>query len=242
MKINIYISGVLIIMLFACTVAMAGYAQDSIADPPVRHFDKTELEQLGSNDDFFYLDQDRDAEKSRNALEQFGLFLKDILESVFGTRVAQFIFINLDLILITILFILVVFIIFKMNNLTLNKLFYRKQKLKAIRFSGGEDDIDEMDLAALIEEAMKKQDYRLAIRYHYLETLKLLAGLNMIKWNPDKTNHQYINELAGKPEAGIFRQLARVFDYVWYGDFKVSQSGFELVSADFKNFKKQLLR
>ncbi|MEZ5147731.1 MAG: hypothetical protein R2759_11835 [Bacteroidales bacterium] len=136
MKINIYISGVLIIMLFACTVAMAGYAQDSITDPPVRHFDKTELEQLGSNDDFFYLDQDRDAEKSRNALEQFGLFLKDILESVFGTRVAQFIFINLDLILITILFILVVFIIFKMNNLTLNKLFYRKQKLKAIRFSG----------------------------------------------------------------------------------------------------------
>ena len=49
----------------------------------------------------------------------------------------------------------------------------------------------------LIHEAELKNDFNLAIRYLYLQSLKKLSDAELILFSPDKTNKLYVQELSG---------------------------------------------
>jgi len=99
-----------------------------------------------------------------------------------------------------------------------------------------EQIIKESNLDALIEAAIHKNDYRLAVRYYYLKLLKKLIDNQLIDWHPDKTNHDYINELQNTEIQATFKKLTYIYDYVWYGKYYPEKSDFSNIKEQFQNF------
>jgi hypothetical protein len=95
------------------------------------------------------------------------------------------------------------------------------------------------DYGKLIAQATADENYPLAIRYHYLQTLQKLAAKNIIQFTPDKTNYGYVRELAGKPYRDQFAALTNSYEYAWYGKFDISAAMFSGIREKFKQFNNQ---
>jgi hypothetical protein len=96
------------------------------------------------------------------------------------------------------------------------------------------------DYNKLITQAAANKNYRMAIRYHYLQTLQKLALKNAIQFAPEKTNYQYITELSGKPYKDQFVALTINYEYAWYGGFDMNEIIFAKIQNNFKQFNSQL--
>jgi len=88
----------------------------------------------------------------------------------------------------------------------------------------------------LINEAVANKDYRLAIRYMYLQTLHNLSTRNLIELSPEKTNSHYIHELRSSPSHREFASLTRSYEYAWYGKFEMDETQFNQLQNYFKQF------
>ena len=82
------------------------------------------------------------------------------------------------------------------------------------------------DFDQLIDTAIKKEDFRLAIRYVYLNTLYILSSKGLIKLKDYKSPYDYEGELRSELVES-YRQIARLFEYVWYGDFEVGEEEYK---------------
>lgn len=96
------------------------------------------------------------------------------------------------------------------------------------------------DYSKLIMQATGNKNYRLATRYHYLQTLQKLALKNAIQFAPEKTNHQYIVELFGKPYKDEFISLTLHYEYAWYGGFDLTEVIFAKIQNNFKQFNSKV--
>ena len=85
----------------------------------------------------------------------------------------------------------------------------------------------------MISKAENQQDYRLAIRYHFLRMLKTLTDKNLIDWNPEKTNRDYISEISASELKEQFKDASRIFDYVWYGEFSINETEYKTYKDKF---------
>lgn len=96
------------------------------------------------------------------------------------------------------------------------------------------------DIDQLLNRALAKKDFRLAIRYYYLLLLKLLGQKEYIDWEPQKTNLDYVNELKRKDLKTHFGQITRLYDYIWYGGFIIDETNYLKAEAPFSKLKKTL--
>ncbi|MEP6595186.1 MAG: hypothetical protein ABJA71_04530 [Ginsengibacter sp.] len=92
----------------------------------------------------------------------------------------------------------------------------------------------------MINDAVINKDFRLAIRYLYLQTLQMLSLAGLIQFSPDKTNYEYVNELSGKIHQNEFASLTLNYEYVWYGNFNIDQGIFKRLQKDFKQYHQKL--
>lgn len=92
------------------------------------------------------------------------------------------------------------------------------------------------DYSKLIAKAEFNNNYRLAVRYHYLQTLQKLAAKGSIQFTADKTNYQYVKELFDKPYKNEFARLTLAYEYAWYGEFVMDKTMFMAIQTNFKNF------
>jgi hypothetical protein len=101
-----------------------------------------------------------------------------------------------------------------------------------------ETNLQEADVDGFLQKSLTDQDYRLSIRLYYLSIIKELSLKNIIKWKKDKTNGHYLREMrAGKhPQLKEFRNVTRIFEYVWYSNMAFDKGQFQEVSVDFKDF------
>ncbi|OIQ22991.1 DUF4129 domain-containing protein [Lacinutrix sp. MedPE-SW] len=170
----------------------------------------------------------------RNGLMKF-------FEWLFGGSKAEgivwFIFRVLPYILLGILIFLLIRFFLKVNS---RNLIYGEQNKATINFTDEEQIIKNEDINALITEAIKQNDYRLAIRYYYLLTLKNLSETNIIDWQLQKTNADYINEIKTNTIQAQFEKITKIYDYVWYGEFKVDALKFESLKQKFINLNNQV--
>lgn len=112
-----------------------------------------------------------------------------------------------------------VFIVLKLLQVDLTGAFGRSARPAPLPYDTLDENIHAVDFQARLAEAEAAGNYRLALRLGYLHLLKQLADQNLIRWQPDKTNHAYLAELpAGGPLRPAFRELTRQFEYVWYGE------------------------
>lgn len=88
------------------------------------------------------------------------------------------------------------------------------------------------NLRALTEDALRSQDFRLALRYRYLLVLQLLIRKDLIAWKSSKTNFDYQKELRNTPYLAHFTEVTRIYNFVWYGHFDLDEATYsELKSA-----------
>lgn len=85
--------------------------------------------------------------------------------------------------------------------------------------------------------AMEQADYRLGVRLLYLNSLKLLMEKGIIKPSPEKTNFDYVRELAGNAHQNEFRNTTSIFEKIWYGESNLDRVVFQQVKNRFSHFQ-----
>ncbi|WP_020606284.1 DUF4129 domain-containing protein [Spirosoma spitsbergense] len=115
-------------------------------------------------------------------------------------------------------------------------LFPKKAQATGMDYENLAEDIQEIDFNAAIDEAIAVRNFRLTVRLLYLQTLKQLTNAGHIGYKPDKTNRQYVQELANTALQADFEKLTRWFEFVWYGDFPVDDSQFTTIRNEFRQF------
>ena len=139
-------------------------------------------------------------------------------------------------ILITLCAAVIVFTIFKILGMDLRNIFSRKPKALDLPYSEMLENIHEISFDDELEKAIAAKNYRLAVRLLYLKCLKGLNDAGRIKWEIDKTNLQYINEMRNTEQKQLFRVLTTQFEFVWYGGFDVNEKSFSKINESFRNF------
>lgn len=95
------------------------------------------------------------------------------------------------------------------------------------------ENIESADINRLINNAESSNDYRLAIRYYYLLVLKNLSLKNYIKFEDDKTNADYLNEIDSTAFIKEFRYISYLFNYIWYGEFSLNNMDYKKAKNHF---------
>jgi hypothetical protein len=143
----------------------------------------------------------------------------DFLAFLFGSETTSAITHTVLIVSGLILLLLVVWFVYK----TRPGLFHRNRQTAF-------DDVEEetiygVDFDAVIRQAVADGDYRQAVRYVYLQTLRHLSDHALIDWMPQKTPTQYIQEC----DNDDFRQLTNLFLRVRYGNFEATPSMYDSV-------------
>jgi hypothetical protein len=102
-----------------------------------------------------------------------------------------------------------------------------------------EDPVDE-DLEAKLREAMQAGDYRAAVRYLYLGTLRTLRDKEWIQYHIESTNQEYVRQLSALPQGASFRWLTGAYEKVWYGEFPLNTDQFGRLHSHFAEFQKSI--
>lgn len=84
-------------------------------------------------------------------------------------------------------------------------------------------DMSALDLSKLVEQAEQQGDYRLAVRFSYLKLLRNLDDNELIHWKAEKTNSDFIAELNSTTYGESFKDITRLYEYAWYGEFELSE-------------------
>ena len=119
---------------------------------------------------------------------------------------------------------LLVFAVLKLLQVDITGAFGRSARRAPLGYDTMSEDIHGVDFPARVAEAEAAGNFRLALRLGYLEVLKRLTDRGLIEWQPDKTNHAYLAELAPGSLREAFRAATREFEYVWYGELRLNSN------------------
>jgi hypothetical protein len=130
----------------------------------------------------------------------------------------------------TIAILIIVYVIYIIAKLILNKegqwIFGKSTTKKVISHEDIERNLKHIDFEKLIKETIKTGDKRLAIRYYYLWLLKKMSEQNIIDWNPEKTNSDYLYEIKSEKLKEDFNHFSYLYNYTWYGEFDIDEETF----------------
>lgn len=196
-------------------------------------FNESDLSEFRT-EDFNYQEQASEPNIIERFLNWLSSILREFWEAIFGVGTATgflyFVFrIFPYLILAFLLFLLIRFFI-RTNS---NNILTNNRSKGSIALNEEAHIIQNEDIQLLIEKAIAEKNYRLAIRYYYLQSLKQLGKGNFIEWQPQKTNEDYILELGANELSVPFNRLTRIYDFIWYGSFEIDNERFNLLEDRF---------
>ena len=96
-----------------------------------------------------------------------------------------------------------------------------------------ESDLLSADLSYWLDAALRNSDYRMALRFAYLQVLQALANKQLIRWRKDKTNDQYIRELLPDALSTKLTGITAVFERVWYGNKQIGKEDYDQLIKSF---------
>ncbi|WP_037324619.1 DUF4129 domain-containing protein [Salinimicrobium terrae] len=136
----------------------------------------------------------------------------------------------LPYLLIGLLLALILYLFGKMNPG--NHLFGTPSRAE-LHFNEEEKIIKTSDIKKLIEKAVAAEDYRLAVRYHFLYILQQLSRQELVIYDAAKTDEEYVQEIKDPELQNRFKRLNRIYDFVWYGNFTTTASDYEKIKNEF---------
>lgn len=102
-----------------------------------------------------------------------------------------------------------------------------------VHFSEEEKIIKSRDIRKLIDKAVAAENYRLAVRYHFLYILQQLSRRELVIYDTAKTDEEYVLEIKDPQLQGRFKRLNRIYDFVWYGNFSTTASDYQKIKSEF---------
>lgn len=201
-----------------------------------KHFSE-DLSKKYSGGDFDYESMEGEAE---NFLGRAISWFLNKIAQVFGIQLSPEMYELIKLIIYAVLIVFALYILIKLLvGKDASSFFGRQAKLVA-PLNIKEEHIENVDLDAYINNALKEENYRLAIRYMYLKTLKLLSLKNIIEWHFEKTNNDYYREIESLSLKENFKKTSYWYDNIWYGEFALDKKGFEDAQKDFERLNQDL--
>ena len=192
----------------------------------IRKINESSLEKYKNDDDFNYY---RIYESPETLWDKIQYYLSKIVNFIFNNEKPIGIFFRY-LVIIILIFTVVFFLV----KSKFRRLFFKNKTISEdILISENIEDINKLDIDELIRKAKTDENWRLATRYYYLKLLKHLSSNEIIVWEINKTNRDYINELRESNYFDSFNKLSRIYNYVWYGNFTISESNFIEISVEF---------
>jgi len=141
-------------------------------------------------------------------------------------------------------YVLLFFLIFLLIRFFLNANMRALKNAQAnkniVDLSEEENIIKNENIEVLIQQAVADKNYRLAVRYSYLLILKLLSEKEIIQWELQKTNDDYLNEIVKEQLKIPFKASTRLYDYIWYGDFMIDETKYQKAAAAFNALQKNI--
>ena len=176
--------------------------------------------------------------ESQNLLARFINWVGKGLYRIFGIELSPQLLQALEYLIYFLLVILAIYLIVKvLINENFNSIFNKKAKsFHDINLT--EEHIETIDVNNLLRTALENSDYRLAIRYQFLLTLQKLSKNDVIQWHFDKTNSDYLNEIAQPTIQQGFKKVTYLYDHIWYGEQTIDLNKYEKSVLDFKSINK----
>ncbi len=162
------------------------------------------------------------------------------LGDIFGIDVDPGFYKIVEILIYTILIAIALYIIIRLFVGTKAASFFTKKSKELAPITFEEEHIEKINLDDLIANALQQNDYRLAIRYMYLKTLKDLSVKNLIDWDFEKTNIDYYNELKSPALQQNFKTVSYLYEHIWYGEFNVDAISYNSAKIEFDNLKKTI--
>ena len=151
-----------------------------------------------------------------------------------GRASAAFIGGLMKIIAIVIVVVVVFFIVKALMNKEGKWIFGRNSDKKLINHIEIEKNIHTTDFESLIKKALASGEQRLCIRYYYLWLLKKMSEREIIKWDIEKTNSDYLYEIKSDTKKEEFKYLSYLYNNIWYGEFDFNAATFEKAKASFE--------
>lgn len=236
-----------VFLLGSLAVAQKDSLMVHLDDSPVdvKRISQEDLSKYNEDSDFNYIETPEGdnaiAEFFQSVSSFFIDILRAILEAIFGvghaTGILNFILTAFPyLAFATLVFLFLKFFLkVKSKNIV-----YGQANPPTVKFSDDEHIIKNEDIQSLIQKAISQNNYRLAIRYHYLQSLKHLSEKQIIDWKQQKTNEDYIKEISQDQLKTEFTTITRIYDYVWYGEFPIDDLKFGTLSTVFEKLNLSL--
>ncbi len=199
-----------------------------------RHF--VELTDKYSGNDYIY---ERTVEQS-GWWTRFKQWLSDLFQKLFNLsgdgQASSFTEVALKIFYVVV-FLLVVYFIFRaIINKEGTWVFGKSSEKNIVPVTDIENNIHVADFKSLIEIAESEKNYRLAVRYYYLWLLRSLTNAQLIDYDVEKTDSDYLYELQSKDNRDQFSYTSYLYNYIWYGEFDVNTQQFDKAKHAFTTF------
>ncbi len=195
-----------------------------------------------SNDDFIY--ETKKAEK--NAWDRFISWLQAKLGQLFDFGINDTSSNIIGGVVQTIAVLLVIFVIYLIVKSILNNegqwIFGRNSDRNIINYEDVEKNLQAVNFEKLIAQSIKNGQNRLSIRYYYLWLLKIMSQREIIEWDIEKTNSDYVYEIKDELFKQEFSYLSYLYNYIWYGEFDLEMDTFEKAKIAFETTIQKLKR
>ena len=221
-------------------------AQTIRQDAVVVAFDSVPITEKSFSDDFTEKYKGNDFNYNETAGEAQNLLARSIawffkqLEKLFGVELSPEMQHIVEFLVYLLLAIFIGYFVIKLLLGTKASSFFTRKTATVNTLKINEEHIENVNLDRFIDDAITCKNYRLAVRYMHLKVLKELSHQNIISWNFEKTNSDYQNEIENPLLKERFKKASYLYDYVWYGEFDLDETGFRTAQQDFERLTNQL--
>jgi hypothetical protein len=196
----------------------------------LRNFDKTALKSYSKQPAFKYDGTYTDTSLWSRFWGWFWKMADSLLSKKYSARIVSYLLIAVGLSAIT-------FLVLKLTGVDALNIFRRRSAAAGLANTNNVENIHKINFDSGIEKAEAAHNYRLAVRLLYLKCLKQLSDAGHIRWEINKTNSDYLNELSNQEQRIAFQLLTQQFEYIWYGEFTLDASVFKKINSLFHDFK-----
>lgn len=177
--------------------------------------------------------------KELNAWDRFKEWLYDLFERLFNSSSRENTEDIVEIILKVLAAALIIFVIYLIVKAIMNGegswVFGKSSDKKVINYEEIEKNIHLVDFEKLIKETLKNGENRLAVRYYYLWLLKKMSAKQLIEWDVEKTNSDYLYEIKNTAIKSQFEYVSYLYNYIWYGEFELDEVTFVKAKKAFDN-------
>lgn len=238
---------ILYIFLFILSFSGLSWSQSDVSDEKQKiKTDDSQIEQkhFDSEINDRYRGKQFDYEshqgKADNLLMRGIKWFFEKVASIFNVEISATTYKIIEIIIYILLFFLAGYILIRVLTGREVSSFLSKKNRGPATLQFEEEHIENLDLEKEIKNALEQKNYRLAIRFMYLKSLKTLSLQNLIEWNFEKTNSDYYREIENPGIKENFQKISYWYDHIWYGEFTLDEKDFQNAQKDFDQLNKTI--